>query len=288
MKVRKITKGVIAIAGFGTRFLPATKTVPKEMLPIVDKPIIQYIVEEMVAAGITDIVLVTSAQKRAVEDHFDRAYEVEDHLANTGKLTLLKALRKIDKLANFIYVRQKGGRGNGAAVLSAESVIGNEPFLLAFGDDLVRTAPGHPSFSQQMVEEYSKYGCSILGVQPVPKTETHKYGVVELGQDGRVSKMIEKPSPKATTSNLVSFGRYLLMPEIFPFLKNTAASKGGEIWLADALAKMLHKHDIRVRPVTGGRWYTTGDPANYFRTLLAYSADHPDLKQELKEFIKHF
>jgi len=284
--MKKITKGVIAIAGFGTRFLPATKTIPKEMLPIVDKPIIQYIVEEMVAAGITDIVLVTSAQKRAVEDHFDRAYEVEDHLETTGKTAMLKELRKIDKLANFIYVRQKGGRGNGAAVLSAESAIGNEPFVLAFGDDLVRTTPGQPSFSQQMVSEYSQYGCSILGVQPMPATEVHKYGVVELDSRGQVAKLMEKPSPKETKSNLVSFGRYLLTPEVFSYLKKTAVGKGGEIWLTDGIAAMLQKYPVRVRQIKGGQWYTTGDPVNYFRTLLAYSADHPDLKKELKSFTK--
>lgn len=284
--MKKITKGVIAIAGFGTRFLPATKTIPKEMLPIVDKPIIQYIVEEMVAAGITDIVLVTSAQKRAVEDHFDRAYEVEDHLETTGKTAMLKELRKIDKLANFIYVRQKGGRGNGAAVLSAESAIGNEPFVLAFGDDLVRTTPGQPSFSQQMVSEYSQYGCSILGVQPMPATEVHKYGVVELDSRGQVAKLMEKPSPKETKSNLVSFGRYLLTPEVFSYLKKTAVGKGGEIWLTDGIAAMLQKYPVRVRQIKGGQWYTTGDPINYFRTLLAYSVDHPELKKELKAFIK--
>lgn len=284
--MKKITKGVIAIAGFGTRFLPATKTVPKEMLPIIDKPIIQYIVEEMASAGITDIVLITSAQKRAVEDHFDRAYEVEDHLESTGKVAMLKELRKIDKLANFIYVRQKGGRGNGAAVISAESAIGNEPFVLAFGDDLVRTKPGQPSFSKQMVDEYTQHGCSILGVQPMPKNEVHKYGVVELDTNGQVAKIVEKPSPKETKSNLVSFGRYLLTPEIFSYLKKTAVGKSGEIWLADALAQMAKEKPIRVRKINNGQWYTTGDPINYFRTLIAYSLDHPDLKKELKQFTK--
>ncbi|MFA5270050.1 MAG: UTP--glucose-1-phosphate uridylyltransferase [Patescibacteria group bacterium] len=284
--MKKITKGVIAIAGFGTRFLPVTKTIPKEMLPVVDKPIIQYIVEEMVAAGITDIVLITSAQKRAVEDHFDRAYEVEDHLEAAGKVALLKELRKIDKLANFIYVRQRGGYGNGAAVISAESAIGNEPFVLAFGDDLVKIKPGQPSFSQQMIDEYNQYGCSILGVQPMPMSEVHKYGVVELDSKGWITKLMEKPSPKETKSNLVSFGRYLLTPEIFGYLKKTAVGKGGEIWLADGIAAMLKKYPGRVRQIKSGRWYTTGDPTNYFRTLLAYSVDHPDLKKELKEFTK--
>lgn len=285
--MKKITKGVIAIAGFGTRFLPATKTVPKEMLPIIDKPIIQYIVEEMVEAGVKDIILVTSWQKRAVEDHFDRAHEVEEHLESTGKVALLNELRRIDKLANFIYVRQKGGRGNGAAILSAQSVVGDEPFLVAFGDDLVKIKPGYPSFSKQLVKEYQKYGSSILGVQSVAKDQAHKYGIIETDpKTGLVTKLIEKPTSGQTKSTLASFGRYLLTPEIFSFLKKTAAGKSGEIWLADGIAAMLKKYPVRVHQIKGGKWYTTGDPVSYFRTLLAYSIDHPELKKELKESIK--
>jgi len=283
--MKKITKGVIAIAGFGTRFLPATKTIPKEMLPIVDKPIIQYIVEEMVEAGVKDIILVTSWQKRAVEDHFDRAHEVEEHLESTGKVALLNELRRIDKLANFIYVRQKGGRGNGAAILSAQSVVGNEPFLIAFGDDLVKTNVGSPSFSKQLVEEYAKYGTSILGAQQVATNQAYKYGIIETDpKTGLVSKLIEKPTPQQTKSTLASFGRYLLTPEIFSYLKKTAAGKGGEVWLADGIAAMLQKYPVRARQIKGGQWYTTGDPISYFRTLLAYSANHVELKRVLKEF----
>ncbi|OGB75027.1 hypothetical protein A2810_03305 [candidate division Kazan bacterium RIFCSPHIGHO2_01_FULL_49_10] len=285
--MRKITKGVIAIAGFGTRFLPATKTVPKEMLPIIDKPIIQYIVEEMVEAGVKDIILVTSWQKRAVEDHFDRAHEVEEHLQSTGKAALLNQLRRIDKLANFIYIRQKGGRGNGAAILSAQSVVGEEPFLAAFGDDLIKTKSGYPSFSKQLVEEYTQHGTAVLGAQPVAADQAHKYGIIETDpQTGLVSKLIEKPTREQTKSTLASFGRYLLTPEIFGYLKKTGAGKSGEIWLADGIADMLKKYPVRVCQIKGGQWYTTGDPVSYFRTLLAYSMDHPELKKELKEFVK--
>jgi len=286
-RVTKVTKGVIAVAGFGTRFLPITKAIPKEMLPIVGKPIIQYIIEEMAAAGIKDIILVTSWQKRAVEDYFDRVHEIEEQLEQSGKLSVLAELRKIDKLANFIYVRQKGGRGNGAAVLSAQNVIGDEPFVLAFGDDLVKTKPGQPSFSQQLIDEYHQGHCTILGVQDVPAQEAHRYGIVELNpRTSLVAKIIEKPTPHQTKSTLASFGRYLLTPEIFSFLKKTPAGKSGEIWLVDAISKLAKKYPVRVRQIRGGQWYTTGDPVNYFKTLLAYSVDRPELKQELKKFVR--
>lgn len=285
--MKKVTKGVIAVAGFGTRFLPITKAIPKEMLPIAEKPIIQYIAEEMVAAGIKDIILITSWQKRAVEDYFDRAHEIEEQLEKTGKSTVLAELRRIDKLANFIYVRQKGGLGNGAAVLSAQTVVGNEPFLLAFGDDLVKTKPGKPSFSRQLIEEYHRHQGTILGVQNVPATEACRYGIVETDpRTGLVTKIVEKPTPRQTKSTLASFGRYLLTPEIFDFLKQTPPAKGGEIWLVDALAQMLKKYPVRARQIKGGQWYTTGDPINYFKTLLAYSADRPEFKQELKKFVR--
>ncbi|MBN2585049.1 UTP--glucose-1-phosphate uridylyltransferase [Patescibacteria group bacterium] len=285
--MKKITKGIIAIAGFGTRFLPATKTIPKEMLPIINKPVIQYIVEEMVEAGITDIILVTSWQKRAVEDYFDRVYAIEEHLEDNGKTDLLTELRRIDTLANFIYVRQKGGHGNGAAILSAQSAVGNEPFLVAFGDDLVKIEPGYPSFSKQLVEDYYQHGTSVLGAQSVTPDQAHKYGIIETDSSGDlVARLIEKPTPQQTKSTLASFGRYLFTPEIFDYLKKTVAGKNGEIWLVDGIAAMLKKYPVRARQIEGGQWYTTGDPVNYFRALLTYSIDQPDLKRVLKEFTK--
>lgn len=280
----KITKGVIIIAGFGTRFLPASKTTPKEMLPIINKPIIQYVVEEMVQAGITDIILVTSWQKRSVEDHFDRSREVEEHLEDNHKLKLLKEIRKIDQLANFIYVRQKGGRGNGAALLSVENIINNEPFILAFGDDLVKSKT---SFCTQMIEEYQKYRCPVIGVQEVVRSDIEKYGMVELKDNSNyVKSIVEKPQLHQTESNLAVFGRYLLIPEIFSILKKTPTGKDGELWLADALEYMLQTHNIAACKVKDGQWYTTGDPLNYFKTLLAYSIDQPEFKKELKKFSK--
>jgi len=280
----KVTKGVIAIAGFGTRFLPVTKATPKEMLPIVDKPIIQYIVEEMAAAGITDIILVTNWQKRCVEDHFDRSREIEKHLEEQNKLSLLKEIRKIDKLANFIYVRQKHGYGNGAPLLAVQNLVQNEPFVYAFGDDLVKSKR---SFCAQLIEAYQTNHCSVVGVQEVPSPEAHKYGIAELipGTD-QIKTIIEKPTPQQTKSNLAVFGRYLLTPDIFPALAHTPTGKGGEFWLTDALKLMLPKNKIIVHKVKDGQWYTTGDPLNYLKTTLAYINDQPDLKKELLNFIK--
>ncbi|MFA5967321.1 MAG: UTP--glucose-1-phosphate uridylyltransferase [Patescibacteria group bacterium] len=280
----KVTKGVIAIAGFGTRFLPVTKATPKEMLPIIDKPIIQYIVEEMAAAGITDIILVTNWQKRSVEDHFDRSREIEKHLEEQNKLSILKEIRKIDKLANFIYVRQKNGYGNGAPLLAVQNLVKNEPFVYAFGDDLVKSKQ---SFCAQLIKAYQANHCSVVGVQEVPHNEACKYGIAELipGTD-QINTIIEKPTPQQTKSNLAVFGRYLLTPDIFPALAHTPTGKGGELWLTDALRLMLQKDKIIVHKVKDGQWYTTGDPLNYLKTTLAYINDQPDLKQEIINFIK--
>lgn len=281
----KVTKGVIAIAGFGTRFLPATKAAPKEMLPIIDKPIIQYIVEEMAAAGVKDIILVTNWQKRSVEDHFDQSREMEKHLEDHGKLAMLKEIRQIDKLANFIYVRQKFGYGNGAPLLAVKSLAENEPFIYAFGDDLVKSKQ---SFCTQLIESYKQNHCSVVGVQEVPLAEAHKYGIAELmPRSDQIKTIIEKPTPTQTASNLAVFGRYLLTPDIFPALNQTKIGKNGELWLTDALRVMLKQNlPIVARKVTDGQWYTTGDPLNYLKTTLAYIQDRPELNQELIKFMK--
>lgn len=280
----KITKGVIAIAGFGTRFLPVTKAIPKEMLPIVDKPIIQYIVEEMAQSGIKDIILVTNWQKRSVEDHFDRSREMEKYLEEHNKISLLKEIRKIDKLANFIYVRQKQSYGNGAPLLAVQSLVENEPFIYAFGDDLVKSKK---PFCAQLIAAYQKNLCSVVGVQEVPANEAHKYGIAEIEpRTQRITTIIEKPTPKQTKSNLAVFGRYLLTPDIFPALYQTTLGKEGELWLTDALRLMLKKHPIIVHKVKDGQWYTTGDPLSYLKTTLAYIQDRPELKEEIAEFIQ--
>lgn len=280
----KITKGVIAIAGFGTRFLPATKATPKEMLPIIDKPIIQYVVEEMAASGIRDIIFVTNWQKRSVEDHFDQSREIEKHLEEHNNLAMLKEIGKIHKLANFIYVRQKHGYGNGAPLLAVQSLVENEPFVYAFGDDLVKS---DKPFCGQLIEAYQKYGCSIIGTQEVLASEAHKYGIAEVVPNtNQLKTLIEKPTPKQTTSNLAVFGRYLLTPDIFPALQKTTVGKNGEFWLTDALKLMLKEKPIMVHKVKDGQWYTTGDPLNYLKTMFAYIKDQPELKKELTNFIK--
>ncbi|HAR54814.1 TPA: UTP--glucose-1-phosphate uridylyltransferase [Patescibacteria group bacterium] len=281
---QKITKGVIAIAGFGTRFLPATKATPKEMLPIIDKPIIQYIVEEMAAAGITDIILVTNWQKRSVEDHFDRSREIEKHLEEHHKTSLLREIRKIDQLANFVYVRQKQGYGNGAPLLAVQSLVKNEPFVYAFGDDVVKSKV---PFCRQLINVYHQHQCSVIGAQEVPKSEIGKYGIAETDKNGYLKSILEKPTPQQTKSNLATFGRYLLTPDIFPALQQTPVGKGGEFWLTDALNLLLLKKPIIVHPVTDGKWYTTGDPINYLKTTLAYINDREDLRYELKNFMKN-
>ncbi|MFH1088675.1 MAG: UTP--glucose-1-phosphate uridylyltransferase [Patescibacteria group bacterium] len=280
---QKVTKGVIAIAGFGTRFLPATKATPKEMLPIIDKPIIQYIVEEMATSGIKDIILVTNWQKRSVEDHFDRSREIEKHLEENHQTALLKEIRKIDQLANFIYIRQKHGYGNGAPLLTVQSLIGNEPFIYAFGDDLVKSKI---PFSRQLIDVYQQYGCSVIGAQKVPKSEINKYGIAETINKNHLKSILEKPSPTQTKSTLATFGRYLLTPDIFPALHKTPLGKGGEFWLTDALNLLLQKKPIMVHQIDNGKWYTTGDPLNYLKTILAYINDRKDLRDELKKFIK--
>ncbi|MBU1092284.1 UTP--glucose-1-phosphate uridylyltransferase [Patescibacteria group bacterium] len=280
---QKVTKGVIAIAGFGTRFLPATKATPKEMLPIIDKPIIQYIVEEMAASGIKDIILVTNWQKRSVEDHFDRSREIEKHLEENHKLSLLREIRKIDQLANFIYIRQKHGYGNGAPLLAVQSLVGNEPFVYAFGDDLVKSKV---PFSRQLIKVYQQHNCSVIGAQKVPQSEINKYGIAETTNKNHLKSILEKPTPNQTKSTLAVFGRYLLTPDIFPALRKTPVGKGGEFWLTDALNLLLQKKPIIVHQVNDGKWYTTGDPLNYLKTILAYIKDRPDLRDELKNFIK--
>jgi len=219
----KIKKAIIAVAGSGTRLLPATKSQPKEMLPIVDKPIIQYLVEELVDGGIEDCVMVTRWDKKPLEDHFDRSFELETSLQKNGKVKRLAEVRRVSDMANFIYVRQKGPYGNGTPILSAESVIGNEPFMFAFGDDLVKS---EVSFTRQLVNTFKKENCPVIGVQRVPKKEVEKYGIVKLkrGTD-EVEDIVEKPTIKVAPSQLALFGRMILNRDIVDILKETPTGK---------------------------------------------------------------
>lgn len=284
--MQKITKAVIAVAGSGTRFLPVTKSQPKEMLPIVDKPIIQYVVEEMVASGIKDIVLVTTWDKKPLEDHFDRSFELEHHLRSQRKFDRLKKIQKISSMANFIYIRQKGPYGNGTPALNAKNVLGNEPFIYAFGDDLVKSKI---PFTKQLIQEYQKNPGVILGVQKVEKKEVHKYGIVKYkkGTKNQVEKIIEKPSLKKAPSQLVAFGRFVLVPEILDILEKQKLGKNNELWLIDAIEKYIKNNGLAyAKKIQNGKWLTTGDPLNYLKTTIEYALDRKDIALELKKFLK--
>lgn len=279
----RIRKGVIAAAGKGTRFLPVTKAMPKEMLPLVDKPVIQYVVEEFVAAGIKDIVIVTSWDNRAIEDHFDHTQELEDHLKKAGKDRQLSEIRRIAEMANFIYVRQKGPYGNGTPILSARSVIGDEPFVYAFGDDLVLA---RESFTKALLQAYEQRPGVYLGVQEVAPAEVERYGVIKPKDRGGslVEALVEKPRLKDAPSHLAIFGRYVLLPEIFPALEQVSLGKGGELWLLDAIGHLISQgHPVYYKKVEHGRWYTTGDPINYLRAVKAYALARTDLKNEIAD-----
>jgi len=284
--MKKIRKGVITAAGKGTRFLPAVKTMPKEMLPVVDKPIIQYIVEEMVEAGIEDIIIVTSWDKRAVEDHFDTTFELEEHLKKQGKLEMLDNIRRISSMANFTYVRQKGPYGNGTPCLNVRSLIGDEPFVYAYGDDLVQS---RSSFTKQLIDRYNKEGGGvILGCQKTPKEQLSRYGVVDLKKtSGEVEGVVEKPDPGTEPSDLVAFGRYILEPEIPEILAKQKLGKDNELWLVDAIHTYINNGGkAYAEAVKDGFWYTTGDPLNYLKAVLEYALRRDDINAELKDYIK--
>lgn len=285
--MQKITKAVIAVAGSGTRLLPATKTMPKEMLPIVDKPIIQLVVEELVEAGIEDIILVTKWDKKPLEDHFDYNWALIDELKKNNKEKLSEEIKKIADLANFIYVRQKGPYGNGTPVLSASSLIKNEPFIFVWGDDLVKSKV---SFTKQMVDDYAKNGKLMIGVQKVAKSEVSRYGIVKLRENTmEIEDIIEKPDVDKAPSQLADFGRMILNQDIVDILKKTALGKGNELYLVDAIKDYVKQGGIfMAKEVEDGEWLTTGDPLNYLKAILEYAFDREDISKELKEYVKKF
>jgi len=279
----KIKKAIIAVAGSGTRFLPVTKAMPKEMLPIVDKPIIQLVVEELVEAGIEDIILVTKWDKKPLEDHFDHSSALEDELEKAGKMEQLKEVKKVSEMANFIYVRQKGPYGNGTPVLSAASLVDDEPFVFVWGDDLVKSKV---SFTKQMVEDYEKNGHPMIGVQKVAREDVVRYGIVKLREGtNEIEDIIEKPSIEEAPSRLADFGRMILNQEIIDVLKDTVLGKGNELWITDAIKKYVQNGGIFLaKEIEDGEWLTTGDPLNYLKAVLAYAAERKDIGKELKEY----
>ena len=292
-KTQRITKGVIAVAGSGTRFLPVTKTLPKEMLPIVDKPIVQYVAEEMVQAGITDIIFVTRADKKILEDYFDHNTLLEDELREAEKWKELEEIKRISNMANFIYIRQKGPYGNGTPVLNASSIIGDEPFIFAYGDDLVKSKV---SFTKQLIENYERNHAVVLGCQEVLEEEVPLYGIIKLKPDSsmmEIEKIIEKPLPEDVPSRLAAFGRFVLVPEICKILQKfsqkpkSEIGKGGELWLTDAIEEYIRRgNKVVVQPVQDGRWYTTGDPLHFLEVTLQYALDREDVGPVLRKFLK--
>ncbi|MFH1233534.1 MAG: UTP--glucose-1-phosphate uridylyltransferase [Patescibacteria group bacterium] len=285
--MQKITKAVVAVAGSGTRLLPATKAMPKEMLPIVDKPIIQLVVEELVEAGIEDIILVTKWDKKPLEDHFDYNWALINELKKAGKEELLEQVKKIANMANFIYVRQKGPYGNGTPVLSAASLVKNEPFVFAWGDDLVKSKV---SFTKQMVDDYAKHGKLMIGAQKVAKNEVVRYGIVKLKKNTmEIEDIIEKPTVKSAPSRLADFGRMILNQDIIDILKKTSLGKGNELYLVDAIRTYVKQGGVfMAKEVKDGKWLTTGDPLNYLKANLEYAFDRKDISKELKIYVKKF
>lgn len=283
----KIRKAVIPAAGMGTRFLPATKAQPKEMLPIVDKPTIQYIIEEAVASGIEDILIVSGRGKRAIEDHFDKSYELEDMLKRKGEQELLSLVQDISNLANVNYVRQKEPRGLGHAIYCARSFIGSEPFAILLGDDIVDSSV--PCL-KQMIDVYEKYNTTILGVQQVPKSEVSKYGIIKgaLIEDRvyKVEDMVEKPDVDSAPSNVAILGRYIVTPEVFTHLENAAPGKGGEIQLTDALKAMLAANPIYAYDFIGKR-YDVGNKLGFLEATVEFALKRDELRDEFAAYLRN-
>ena len=287
--LKKVRKAIIPAAGLGTRFLPATKSVPKEMLPIIDKPTIEYIIEEAVAAGIEDIIIITGKGKRAIEDHFDRALELEHNLLEKGKLDILEKVQYSSELANIHYVRQKEARGLGHAVWCARNFIGDEPFAVLLGDDIVQS---DVPCIKQLIDQYEQTGSSVIGVQQVPENETHRYGIVDpkphVGHVGRLSPVanfIEKPEPGTAPSNLAIMGRYLLTPEIFEILENQETGAGGEIQLTDAIQTLNQSQDVYAYDFEGKR-HDVGERIGFVKTTIEFALQHDDLRDEVLAFME--
>ncbi len=282
-----IRKLVIPVAGLGTRFLPATKAQPKEMLPVVDKPIIQYVVEDAVKSGITDIILVTGPSKRAVEDHFSPNYELVNLLKKQGKEDVAEAVKKIADMANFIFVRQKGPYGNGTPVLCAKNIVGNEPFAVMWGDEFFYT-PKKPQL-QQLIEVYEKYGDPVLTTYKVSDEDTKRYGIIDAleVEEGifQVKKIVEKPGPEKAPSRLASLGGFIFTPDIFEALEKTKVGKGGELWLADANEKVLKKRPIYARLIEGV-YYDTGSKLGYLKANIDFALRDKELAKDFRDYLK--
>lgn len=284
----KIRKAVIPAAGFGTRFLPQTKAMPKEMLPIVDKPVIQYVVEEIVASGITDIVMITGWHKRSIEDHFDYPFELEKRLEESGKEKELAEVRRIAEMANFIYVRQKGPYGNATPVYAAKNVIGNEPFAVLWGDEFIYSKPPR---LKQMIDVYEEYGKPVISAVRInDKANLSRYGIADVKKlkDNvfEIKKIFEKPNPENAPSNLATHGAYILPPEIFPIIENLKPGKSGEMWLPDAIDQLLKIEKVLACEIKDAVYYDTGNKFEYLKTVIEIALQHPEINGKLKNYLK--
>ncbi|QOR68979.1 UTP--glucose-1-phosphate uridylyltransferase GalU [Cytobacillus suaedae] len=283
--MKKVRKAIIPAAGLGTRFLPATKAMPKEMLPIVDKPTIQYIIEEAVESGIEDIIIVTGKGKRAIEDHFDHSFELEQNLFDKGKFELLEEVQKSSKLVDIHYIRQKEPKGLGHAIWCARKFIGDEPFAVLLGDDIVSA---EKPCLKQMIEQYERYNASILGVQTVPKNEVTRYGIVDGNQIGErfysVNSLVEKPKQEEAPSNLAIMGRYILNPRIFNILGKQHPGAGGEIQLTDAIAG-LNQHEAVYAYDFEGTRYDVGEKMGFIQTTIEFALKREDLRAHLLDYL---
>jgi len=285
--MKKITKAIFPVAGLGTRFLPATKASPKEMLPVVDKPLIQYAVEEAVAAGISDLIFVTGRSKRAIEDHFDKAYELENELQRKGKHDMLESVQNLlPKHVNCIYIRQAEALGLGHAVSCAQHIVVDEPFAVILADDLL---DADPPVLKQMVEAYEYYRCSILGVQEIPQSETPNYGMVDSTPVGelteKISQIVEKPKPENSPSNLAVVGRYVLSAKIFDLLQQQRPGAGGEIQLTDAIATLLNEEQVLAYRYRGRR-FDCGSKLGYLQASVEFGLRHDQIGEDFAAWLK--
>jgi UTP--glucose-1-phosphate uridylyltransferase len=280
-----VRTAVFPVAGRGTRFLPATKAMPKEMLPIVDKPLVQYAVEEAVAAGVTRLVFVTGSSKRAIEDHFDRDAELERALSASGKNDLLELVRAIlPRGVSCVYIRQGEPLGLGHAVLCARPAVGDEPFYVHLPDDLIRAPTGCLA---QLGEHYGRHGSSVIAVQEVPASRTRDYGIVAVDGDYRLQQIVEKPAPEVAPSRLAVVGRYLLRPRIFDILESTGSGAGGEIQLTDGIARLLKEEPVYALPFVGRR-YDCGSKLGYLEATVDYAMDDPAIREPLRAHLQTY
>ncbi|WCK54295.1 UTP--glucose-1-phosphate uridylyltransferase GalU [Aneurinibacillus sp. Ricciae_BoGa-3] len=282
----RVRKAIIPAAGLGTRFLPATKAMPKEMLPIVDKPTIQYIVEEAIDSGIEDIIIVTGKGKRAIEDHFDNSFELENILREKGKLDILEEVQKPSKMVDIHYIRQKEPKGLGHAIWCARNFIGDEPFAVLLGDDIVQA---EKPCIKQMIECYDRYQSSILGVMKVPHDQVSRYGIVQARENGErfymVEDLVEKPAKETAPSNIAIMGRYILTPRIFEILENQEPGAGEEIQLTDAIAE-LNKYEAVYAYEFDGQRYDVGEKIGFIKTTIELALQREELKQELLNYLR--